>query len=184
MGACSFTNTGRGKTMSEAYSNLCEDAREEYGHQDGYNGTISTTSGFRDVTSDFKRSGKSLQNFIDDNIDRAEKWGSCLAICIEEPKGNTNKVKSQVKNIVTPGTKKWVLKYVVTDSSGRTIASKTTKGDAVKVAREHTEKTQARTYIDMVKVLEKGSTKVAEIEYKKSTTEKQGKFVFFGWAAE
>jgi hypothetical protein len=184
MGACSFQNVGRGKTMSEAYSDLCEDAREEYGHQDGYNGTISTTSGFRDVTSDFKRSGKSLQNFIDDNIDRAEKWGSFLAIFIEEPKGNTNKVKSQVKNIVTPGTKKWVLKYVVTDSSGRTIASKTTKGDAVKVAREHTEKTQARTYIDMVKVLEKGSTKVAEIEYKKSTTEKQGKFVFFGWAAE
>jgi hypothetical protein len=36
----------------------------------------------------------------------------------------------------------------------------------------------------MVKVLEKGSPKVAEIEYKKSTTEKQGKFVFFGWAAE
>lgn len=184
MGACTFRNTGYGQTMREAYSNLCEDALEEYGHQEGYNGTISTTSGFRDVTSDFKRSGKSLQNFIDDNIDRAEKWGSCLAICIEEPKGNTNKVKSQVKNIVTHGTKKWVLKYVVTDSSGRTIASKTTKGDAVKVAREHTEKTQARTYIDMVKVLEKGSTKVAEIEYKKSTTEKQGKFIFFGWAAE
>jgi hypothetical protein len=36
----------------------------------------------------------------------------------------------------------------------------------------------------VAKVLEKGSTKVAEIEYKKSTTEKGGKFVFFGWAAE
>lgn len=184
MGACSFQNTGRGKTMSEAYSDLCENAKDEYGHQDGYNGTISTTNGFRDFTSDFKRSGKSLQNFIDDNIERAEKWGSCLAICIDEPKGNTNKVKSQVKNIVTPGTKKWVLKFVVTDSMGNTIASKTTKGDAVKVAREHTEKTQRRTHIDMVKVLEKGSTKVAEIEYKKSTTETQGKFVFFGIAAE
>jgi hypothetical protein len=36
----------------------------------------------------------------------------------------------------------------------------------------------------MIKVLEKGSPKVAEITYKKSTTEKQGKFVFFGIAAE
>jgi len=184
MGACSFQNIGRGKTMSNAYSNLCADAREEYGHQDGYNGTISTTSGFRDVTSEFKRSGKELQQFINDNIDRAEKWGSCLAICIEEPKGNTNKVKTQVKNIVTPGTKKWVLQYVVTTYMGRHIGAKLTKGDAVKIAREHTEKTQEGTKIEMVKVLEKGSARVAEIEYKKSTTEKDGKFVFFGWAAE
>ena len=183
MGACSFQNVGRGKTMQEAYKNLCAEAREEYGHQDGYNGTISTTSGFHDVTSEFKRSGKDLQSFIDANIDRANKWGSCLAICIDEPKANTNKVKTQVKNIVTPGTKKWVLKYVVT-AYGNVIASKNTKGEAVKIAREHTEKTQERTYIDVAKVLEKGSTKVAEVEYKKSTTEKGGKFVFFGWAAE
>lgn len=184
MGACSFQNTGSGKTMREAYSNLCAYAENEYGHQDGYNGTISTTSGFRDVTSDFKRSGKSLQNFINDNIERAEKWGSCLAICIEEPKGNTNKIKSQVNNIVTSGTKKWILKYVVSDNSGSVIGSALTKGDALKIAREYTEKTQMGTYIEMRKVLEKGSPKVAEITYKKSTTEKQGKFVFFGIAAE
>lgn len=183
MGACTFTNTGYGKTMQEAYKELREEAKEEYGHQDGYNGTISTTNGFRDVTSEFKRSNKSIRDFIDDNIDRAEKWGSCLAVCLDEPKSNTNKVKSQVKNIVTAGTKKWVLKYVVT-AYGNVIASKNTKGEAVKVAREHTEKTQERTYIDVAKVLEKGSTRVAEVEYKKSTTEKGGKFVFFGWAAE
>lgn len=183
MGACTFRNTGYGNTIREAYSNLCEDALNEYGHQDGYNGTISTTDGFRDVTSEFKRSGKSLSEFIDSRLDKLGKR-QCEAICIEEPQGNKNKVKSQVKNIVTSGTKKWILKYVVTDSMGNTIASKTTKGDAVKVAREHTEKTQRRTHIDMVKVLEKGSTKVAEIEYKKSTTEKRGKFTFFGWAAE
>lgn len=184
MGACTFTNTGYGKTMRDAYSDLCEDAREEYGHQDGYNGTISTTSGFRDVTSEFKRSGKSLQSFIYDNIDRAEKWGSCLAICIEEPKGNTNKVKSQVTHNVEKGTKKWVLKYIVKDYYGTTIGSKDTKGDAVKLARAHTEKTQTKTIIEMAKVLEKGSTRVAEIEYKKGKAEKNGKYVFFGWAAE
>lgn len=184
MGACNFENIGRGKTMQDAYKDLCESALEECGHQNGYNGTISTTTGFIDVTNEFKASKKSLRDFVDENTDRARKWGPCLAICIEEPKANTNKVKSQVKNIVTPGTKKWVLKYVVTNGYGNVIASKATKGDAVKFAREHTEKTQERTYIDMAKVLEKGSTKVAEVEYKKSTTEQKGKFLFFGWAAE
>lgn len=184
MGACSFTSRGNGRTMSEAYQDLCDEAREEYGHQDGYNGTISTTSGFRDVTGEFKRSGKSLNEFINSNIERAEKWGSCLAICIEEPKNNTNKIKSQVKHNVEKGTKKWVLKYVVTNFSGDRIGSKDTKGDAVKIARQHTEKTQERTYINMEKVLEKGSTRVAEIEYKKGKDEKDGKYIFFGIAAE
>jgi len=183
MGACNFEDIGRGKSMKETYSRLCEEARDEYGH-DSYNGTISTTNGFRDVTDEYKRSGKSLERFMDDNLDRSQKWGPCLGICLEEPQENKNKVKSQVKNIVTPGTKKWVLKYIVTDSSGATIASKDTKGDAVKVARAHTEKTQSRTYINMAKVLDKGSTQVAEVEYKKSTTEKSGKYFFFGWAAQ
>lgn len=184
MGACSFESVGRGKTMQEAYRVLCAHARDEYGHQDGYNGTISTTSGFRDVTSEFKRSGKSLSNFIDDNINRAEKWGDCLAICIEEPKLNKNKVKSQVNHAGTPGTKKWILKYVAKTYEGKTIGSKPTKGDAVKLAREYTEKTEERTYVEMAKVLESGSLVVADIKYKKGKDEKNGKYVFFGWAAE
>jgi hypothetical protein len=183
MGACTFTNTGYGKTMRDAYSNLCEDAQEEYGHQDGYNGTISTTHGFRDVTSEFKRSKKTLRDFISERLDKLGKR-ECEAICIEEPKGNTNKVKSQVKHNVEKGTKKWVLKYIVKDYYGTTIGSKDTKGDAVNLARAHTEKTQLKTTIEMAKVLEKGSTRVAEIEYKKGKTEQNGKYVFFGWAAE
>ena len=183
MGACTFTNTWQGRTMTDAYSNLCEDAQEEYGHQDGYNGTISTTHGFRDMTSEFKRSKKTLRDFIEERLDKLGKR-ECEAICIEEPKGNTNKVRSQVKHNVEKGTKKWVLKYVVTDCYGTTIGSKDTKGDALKLARAHTEKTQLKTTIEMVKVLEKGSTRVAEIEYKKGKDEKNGKYVFFGWAAE
>ena len=183
MGACSFVNRGNGKTMREAYQDLCESAIEYYGHQEGYNGTISTTSGYSDVTSRFKSSGKSLDDFISDRLDVISKW-ECEAICIEEPKFNTNKVKSQVKNIVTPGTKKWILKYVILDINGRTIDSKLTKGDAIKIARTHTEKTQIKTYIEMVKVLEKSSPKVAEVEYKKSSNERLGKYIFFGWAGE
>lgn len=183
MGACSFTTSSRGKSMKEAYSKACENARDEYGHQDGYNGTISTTRGFNDVTDEFKRSKKDLNTFINDNIDRAHKWGSCLAICVEEPQANKNKIKTQVEHIVSKGTKKWELRFVVT-SRGETIGSKTTKGDAVKLAREYSEKHQTRTSVHMEKVLVGANSRVAEISYKPSTTEKDGKYVFFGWAAE
>jgi len=184
MGASSFTNRGKGKSMSVAYDRLCDDAKEEYGHQQGYNGTISTTSGFRDVTEEFKRSKKELNTFINDNIDKADKWGHCLAICTDQPKGNTNKVKSQVDHIVSKGTKKWVLKFVVTDRSGNTIDSKRTKGDAVKIARAYAEKHQRSCSIHMEKVLDGGGAKVAEVNYKQATSEKEGTYVFFGWAAE
>lgn len=183
MGACSFVNKGRAKSMRNAYDKLCDYARDEQGHQDGYNGTISTTHGFRDVTDEFKRSKKELNTFIDDNIDKAEKWGSCLAICIKEPKTNTNKIKTQVEHIVEKGTKKWELAFVVTARSGD-IGSKRTKGDAVKLARAHTEKTQESTSIHMEKRLVGGKSVVAKINYKPSTTEADGEYVFFGWAAE
>jgi hypothetical protein len=185
MGATSFADYSYGNNMSEAYDNACEDAREEYGHQQGYNGTISTTSGFRDVTSEFKRSKLSLDKFIDKNLDRAEKWGRCLAICIKEPKKNTNKIKSIVKHIVFKGTRKWETRYVVHTygyPSGKEIGHSTKKGEAVKIARRHTEKTREGTYIEIRKVLLTGKSTVAEISYKKGK-ESQGKYIFFGWAA-
>jgi hypothetical protein len=182
MGATNFQNTSRGKSISQAYSRAVETARDEYGN-DSYKGTISTTSGVRDLTSEFKSSKKTPQQFIDDNIDRAEKWGSALGFCVEEPQTNKNKVKTQVEHKVTKGTKKWVLKFVVT-SRGEIIGAKNTKGDAVKLAREYSEKHQTRTQIHMEKQLENCTSIVAEINYKPSTNEKEGKYVFFGWAAE
>jgi hypothetical protein len=182
MGACSFTTSSYGKSMSEAYNNAVEDATHEYGN-DAYNGTISTTRGCRDVTAEYKRSGKSLNQYINDSIDNFNKWSACGGICVEEPKTNTNKVKSQVEHIVEKGTKKWVLKYVVYDYDNQ-VGSYNTKGDAVKKAREHTEKTQRRTTISMEKKLDKGNSQVASVTYKQATNEKKGKYIFFGWAAE
>jgi hypothetical protein len=182
MGACSFTTSAYGKSMSEAYNNAVEDAVSEYG-TDAYNCTISTTRGCRDVTAEYKRSGKSLNQFINDNIDNFNKWGACGGICVEEPITNKSKIKSQVEHIVEKGTKKWVLKYVVYEYDNQ-IGSFNTKGDAVKKAREHTEKTQRRTTISMEKKLEKGNSQVATITYKQAKNEKRGKYIFFGWAAE
>ena len=47
MGACSFMVVGYGKTMREAYHNLVEEYEIEYG-TNSYNGTISTTCGYRE----------------------------------------------------------------------------------------------------------------------------------------
>jgi hypothetical protein len=183
MGACQFKARYGGKTAEEAYNRACEQAELEYGHQDGYNGTISTTHGFRDETEMY---GKSKFNDVSAYIrNRFETMNKrdCSAICVVKPVANKNKTKSQVEHIVTPGTKKWVLKYVV-QRGDHVIGSWDTKGDAVKDARKYTEKHQVPTSIVIKKYLEKGDNLVAKITYKKAPNEKEGEWVFFGYAAE
>ncbi len=181
MGACQFENSGRGKSAKEVFTKLQDAAEREYG-DDSYNGTISTVSGFKDLTNEWKSSKKDLTRFIRERLDDANKY-DCFAICTHQPVVNNNKIKSQVEHIVTPGTKKWILKYVVYDYDNQ-LGSYDTKGDAVKAARAHTEKTFKRTTISMEKKLEKGSSQVATITYKKSSEEKDGQWLFFGYAAE
>jgi hypothetical protein len=183
MGACQFKTRSSGKTAEEAYNRACEVAELEYGSQDGYNGTISTTHGFRDETEMY---GKSKFNDVSAYIrNRFETMNKrdCSAICVVKPVANKNKTKSQVEHIVTPGTKKWVLKYVV-QRGDHVIGSWDTKGDAVKDARKYTEKHQVPTSIVIKKYLEKGDNLVAKITYKKAPNEKDGEWVFFGYAAE
>jgi hypothetical protein len=187
MGATQFKVRYSGKTADEAYRNACDDAEEEYGHQEGYNGTISTTHGFRDETEAYKKSKfNDVSAYIYNRFDsHGMNKRDCSAICVRQPVANKNKTKSQVEHIVTPGTKKWVLKYVVyNDYNDQLIGSFSTKGDAVKKAREITEKHQTSTYINMEKMLEKGNRTVAKITYKKAPTEKDGEWIFFGYAAE
>jgi len=181
MGACQFQNSGRGKSAKDVFTKLQEVAEREYG-DDSYNGTISTVPGFRDITNEWKTSKKDLSRFIREKLDDANKY-DCFAICTHEPVTNNNKIKTQVEHIVTPGTKKWILKYVVYDYDNQ-LGSYNTKGDAVKAARAHTEKTFKRTSISMEKKLEKGSCEVAKITYKQSSEEKDGQWIFFGYAAE
>jgi hypothetical protein len=184
MGACQFKVTSYGKTVEEAYRKACEIAEDEYGHQEGYNGTISTTHSFRDETETYSKSKfDDVYAYIRNRFDTMNKY-DCSAICVCKPVGNKNKTKSQVEHVVTPGTKKWVLQYTVETYDGNFLSAHLTKGDAVKIARYHTEKTQQATKIKMRKVIEKGDPLVAKITYKKSPTERNGEWVFFGYAAE
>jgi hypothetical protein len=182
MGAQSFILRKRAKSASDAFTLAQEDAIEEYGN-DIYNGTISTCHSFKDITSKFRKSGMTAKEFIDSMINDMNKR-DCYVICEMEPTVNNNKIKSVVEHKVIKGTSKWELRYnVYTGWEDRQLKSFKTKADAVKFAREHTEKTQDTTFVRMEKVLVNQDANVASITYKKATNEKDGQYLFFGEAA-
>jgi hypothetical protein len=88
-----------------------------------------------------------------------------------------------VEHVVEKGTKKWVLKYVAQSHRVGTIKTCDTKGDAVKAARTYTEETGNSSYVEMQKVLENGNTITAKITYKKASDERDGEYIFYGWAS-
>lgn len=183
MGSQVFKNYSRGRDVREAYNNAVQDAEEQYGHQEGYSGEINSSAGFRDVTKKWKASKLSIEAYMEKELDRLTKHQGAQAICIEEPRGNTNKVKTQVEHVVTPGTKKWVLKYVALSDYAGTLGSFRTKAEAVSCARKYTEKSGSPSYVKFRKELEKGSDLAAKITYKRASDERMGKWFFFGWAA-
>jgi hypothetical protein len=182
MGAQEFEISKRGYTMKEAYDCALEDNLDEYGHQEGYSGTISSTDRLIDLTSEFQNSKKTPGKFIKDKLEDCPKR-TCYTICIKNPKENKNKIKSAVEHIVTPGTKKWVLKYVVRTPNDHFVGSWPTKGEALKDARRYTEANRITTIISMEKQLEKGNSTVARVSYKQATNEEPGMWIFFGVAA-
>ena len=182
MGAEAFITRQRGMNASEAYTQAVQEAESEHG-RDAYNGTISTTTSFRDVTADFRKSKKERRQFIDNMLENAGKR-DCYVIEEESPIKNTNKIKSVVEHTVVKGTSKWELRYnVYTGWEDRQLKSFKTKTDAVKYAREHTEKSQNTTFVRMEKVLTNQDANVACIKYKSSTQESEGIYIFFGMAA-
>jgi hypothetical protein len=182
MGAQAFITRQKGITASEAYRNAVEEAESEFG-RDAYNGTISTTSGFKDVTAEFRKSNQEIRQFID-NILEAVGKRDCLVIEEQSPVKNNNKIKSIVEHKVIKGTSKWELRYnVYTGWDDIQLNSFMTKTDAVKYARDYTEKSQNTTFIRMEKFLTNQDANVACIKYKSSTQEREGTYVFFGYAA-
>jgi hypothetical protein len=181
MGATTFYNKVTAPSMKEGYNLLIEQAIDECGN-DPYNGTISTTFTFTDATNKYKASGKDLNQFIDDAYDYLGKR-DCWAICVKEPKGNSNKIKSQVELNPQIGKRVWETRYEVRTSE-RLVASHILQGEAIKMARDYTERTKINTTVNITKHLVEGNTQVAKIEYKKSKDECDGDYVFFGYAAE
>lgn len=108
MGATNFTTISSANTVNQAYDRACQDAEAECGSMDGYNGTISTTSGvvelheghFKGLRRDTrimilemvangspweddlkKLHGKSLAAYNAlKGYPAADKWGRCYAV--------------------------------------------------------------------------------------------------------
>lgn len=182
MGAQDFIIRQRAMSADEAYTLAVETAITENGN-DQYNGTISTTSSFQDLTSEFRRSKKDGRKFVDEILQSAGKR-YCFAIEEEPPIKNNNKIKSFVEHNVVKGTSKWELRYnVYTGWEDRQLRSFKTKAEAVKYARAHTEKTKNTTFVRMEKFLINQDPNVACIKYKQSSQEKDGVYILFGVAA-
>lgn len=186
MGSIRFYETTTAFSMKEAFKNLQDKAKEEYG-DDTYNGTINNCQGYKEVTKIFKNSKKSLDKFIEERCENLSKFMPGEGICIEEPKSNSNKIKSKVEHHVTKGTKKWVLYYVVDSKyiNYRYLDIKKfkKKGDAVNFARQEAEKFKKPFTVKMEKRLENADSLVATIKYKPSKNEKPGTYVFYGYVS-
>ncbi len=75
MGAQEFSTIGFGGCANSAYNSACYDANEECGHQEGYNGTISTTFGYKVVTLPSKMvEPKVFTNLILDAEGAGDEW--------------------------------------------------------------------------------------------------------------
>lgn len=85
MGGHDFQTYRAGTSMRDAYREACDDARYEEGH-DGYNGTISTTSGVMQAAgtqAPMTRNGAQL--FVGTVPSQSlEKWGSAHAIPVAD----------------------------------------------------------------------------------------------------
>ena len=185
MGASNYQNSARGKNMREAYETCVENADQEYGHQEGYSGQINCSHGFIDKTNAWKASKLKLQDYIDKNKDGDGKGGAAWGICYKEPVGNSNKVKSTVSHDVFKGTRKWELLYIPQTLSEQWYGKPfDNKADAVKAAREYTEKHGRTTIVTIERRLAigSGSSTVARIEYKSNSKEAPGSYAFFGLA--
>jgi len=185
MGATTFREIGYGSSAQEAFSALCEESREELGHQQGYSGGIHDTSLCANKTRHYK-AAKNKDKFLDDLEENTSKRDTHV-IELKAPKSNTNKIKSVVNINPFKGARKWETRYEVYNyrsDDDRAIASEKTQGAAIKKARAYTEKHQVKTYIEIAKVLLNGKTSIGYINYKESKTESQGKYLFVVCAPE
>ncbi len=98
MGACDFrtTATGKFKNVNDAYAQACNDAIEYYGHQEGYNGTISTTGDVKLITDAPKYGTKAYYKWEDEKIETMNKR-DCMAVEIKGKTLNEMKEKNGLK---------------------------------------------------------------------------------------
>jgi len=171
MGAIQKEDSIQGRNLATAFKKLQDSDREEYG-DDYYSGGWNNAQGIVEV---------SKSKF--DNGDPS-KHEPAWAWCTHKPIGNNMKVKSQVTNYRVKGARTWVTKYQVQHPvHGYVIVSELKQLDAVKKARKLVEENPDWDLsVHIVKELT-SSSRVADIEYKKSSKERNGRWEIKGCLA-
>jgi hypothetical protein len=173
MGAITKEDTITGRDLKTAFKKLQDSDREELGN-DYYNGSWHNAQGVVEV---------SRSKFYGD--DEPSKHEPAWVLCTQKPIGNDMKTKTTVTNFPANGTRKWVTKYEVTHPEwGNVVVSELKQGDAIKKARELVEKNPDwELTVTINKRITKQPNKVAEINYKKSSKEKDGRWEIKGCLA-
>ena len=180
MGAISIEVTGYGRDIREAFSNAQEEAEEQYGN-DSYNGAINNCSLIGDYTS--KRPTMHPDELAELILSKTNKR-EVIGYCLQQPKLNENKIKTQVQNFPQEGARKWVTIYKAVDWYGKEVVRDKTQTGCIKKARAYVEKhTNTRLDIIICKELETGNSKCATISYKPAAGERLGKYLFIGMAS-
>jgi len=184
MGACSIRVYAKGKSMQDAFNNACEEARRVYG-SDSYNGQINNCELIKDVTD--KRSKFAKEDHFEEYILGQTNKRDVYGYCTQNPITNKNKTKSVVHNIPQKGTRKWETRYVAEARYGDDYIgiSEKTQTEAIKKARAYVEKNpNVSLKIVITKTLIEGEIVCAKIDYKKASNERDGSYVFVGFAPE
>ena len=166
MGAITQEARITGRTLEQAFNDLKESDREEHG-TDPYNGSWYNSTGVEEVSA-------SKFRVIDKN-GGPDKYEDAVALCVRKPILNNMKVKTSVTSYPSKGTRKWTTKYeVVHPETGNLIVSELKQAEAISKARAIVEKDSSlELTVEIVKVLE-SNARVAEINYKRSSTERCG----------
>jgi hypothetical protein len=80
-GVSNFLVISKGRSMEDAYQKAVDEARMVAGN-DPYNGTISTTEGFRPITGAPNNNPNSNEfwKWMKDSLSLTEKWGPALGV--------------------------------------------------------------------------------------------------------
>jgi hypothetical protein len=188
MGAISIDVSARGESIKDAFKRAVEDAETELG-TDPYNGGINNCELIADWSH--KYNGKNLNKLCEEAIRKCNKR-EVIGICLDKPLPNKNKTKSKVENIPQKGARKWETVYQgvsrgynsrLGEWSDTVVVEGKTQTECIKKARAYVEKNKhVHLTIKISKRLVSGNVECAVVSYKKSKSEKEGRYLFVGMA--
>ena len=164
MGAITKEDSIQGRDLATAFKELQDSDREELGN-DTYSGGWNNATGIVEVSRAKFDGGEPSKH--------EDAW----ALCTQKPVGNDMKVKTKVTNYPAKGTRQWVTKYEVEHPDhGNVIVSELKQAEAIKKARKLVEDNPNWDLSVFISKRLKSSSRVADIEYKKSSKERDGRW--------